>query len=116
MTAAFVLSGTLAKIFVGYDAELYEMTKRGFRFYAASFFLCGFNIFSSSFFTALSNGPVSAAISFLRTVVFQVAAVLILPGFFGIDGIWASISVAEVLALAVTTFFFIKLKNRYHYL
>lgn len=116
MTAAFVLSGTLAKIFVGYDAELYEMTKRGFRFYAASFFLCGFNIFSSSFFTALSNGPVSAAISFLRTVVFQVAAVLILPGFFGIDGIWASISVAEVLALAVSTFFIMKLKNRYHYL
>lgn len=116
MTSAFLLSEVLAKIFVGYDAALFEMTKRGFRFYALSFFLCGFNIFGSSFFTALSNGPVSAIISFLRTVVFQVAAVLVLPMFWGIDGIWASISVAEVLALIITGGFLAKLKNRYHYI
>ena len=92
------------------------MTRRGFRFYAFSFFLCGFNIFASAFFTSLSNGPVSAAISFLRTVVFQVAAVLILPAFFGIDGIWAAISVAEILALGITTIFYVKLRNVYHYI
>ena len=115
MVSAFVLAAPLAKVFVGYDAELFEMTKRGFEFYAVSFFLCGFNIFGSSFFTALSNGPVSAVISFLRTVVFQVAAVLVLPVFFGIDGVWASISVAELLALAVTGFFLVKLRSRYHY-
>ena len=116
MFSAFALSSVLAKLFVGYDAELFEITKRGFRFYAASFFLCGFNIFGSSFFTALSNGPVSAVISFLRTVVFQVAAVLVLPIFLEIDGIWASISVAEVLALAVTCFFIVKLREQYHYI
>lgn len=116
MFSAFALSSVLAKLFVGYDAELFEITKRGFRFYAASFFLCGFNIFGSSFFTALSNGPVSAVISFLRTVVFQVAAVLVLPIFWEIDGIWASISVAEVLALAVTSFFILKLREQYHYI
>ena len=116
MLSAFICSGTLAKIFVGYDAQLYEMTRRGFRFYAASFFLCGFNIFGSSFFTALSNGPVSAAISFLRTVVFQVAAVLILPIFLEMDGIWLSISVAEILAIMVTVGFIIKLKKFYHYI
>lgn len=115
MVSAFALAAPLAKVFVGYDAELFEMTKRGFEFYAVSFFLCGFNIFGSSFFTALSNGPVSAVISFLRTVVFQVAAVLVLPVFFGIDGVWASISVAELLALAVTGFFLVKLRSRYHY-
>lgn len=115
MVSAFLLATPLSKIFVGYDAELFEMTKRGFEFYAVSFFLCGFNIFGSSFFTALSNGPVSAAISFLRTVVFQVAAVLILPIFWGIDGIWAAISVSELLALAVTGFFLVKLRKRYHY-
>ena len=115
MVSAFVLAAPLAKVFVGYDAELFEMTKRGFEFYAVSFFLCGFNIFGSSFFTALSNGPVSAVISFLPTVVFQVAAVLVLPVFFGIDGVWASISVAELLALAVTGFFLVKLSSRYHY-
>lgn len=115
MAAAFVMASPLSKIFVGYDESLFAMTKRGFELYALSFFLCGFNIFGSSFFTSLSNGPVSAAISFLRTVVFQVAAVLILPIFWGIDGIWISISAAELLAMAVTGFFLIKLKSRYHY-
>lgn len=116
MSAAFLLSSVLAEIFVGYDRSLFEMTRRGFRFYAFSFFLCGFNIFASAFFTSLSNGPVSAAISFLRTVVFQVAAVLILPAFLGIDGIWAAISVAEILALGITAIFFVKLRNVYHYI
>lgn len=115
MVAAFIGSNPLSKIFVGYDQELFELTARGFRFYAISFLLCGFSIFGSSFFTALNNGIVSATISFLRTVVFQVAAVLILPIFWGIDGIWAAISVAEFLALIVTAILLVKLKDKYHY-
>lgn len=100
--AALALAGPMSKIFVGYDQELYELTVRGFRLYAISFLLCGLNIFGSSFFTALNNGLASAAISFLRTLVFQCASVLILPIFLDVDGIWLAISVAEAAALAVT--------------
>ena len=100
--AALALAGPMSKIFVGYDQELYELTVRGFRLYAISFLLCGLNIFGSSFFTALNNGLASAAISFLRTLVFQCASVLILPIFLDVDGIWLAISVAEAVALAVT--------------
>ena len=113
---AFLLSGMLSKIFVGYDAELYALTLRGFRLYAISYLLCGFNIYGSSFFTALNNGIVSAAISFLRTVVFEVAAIMILPFFFGLDGIWCAITVAELASLVITAVFFFKLKNRYNYI
>ncbi len=115
MLAANLLAAPLSQIFVGYDAELYALTVRGFRMHAISFLLCGFCIFGSSFFTALNNGPVSAIISFLRTVVFQVAAVLALPILLGIDGIWLSVSVAELAAMLVTVFFLVKLKNRYRY-
>lgn len=111
-----VFSGFLSKIFVGYDAELYEMTVKGFRLYAISFLLCGFNIYGSSFFTALNNGVVSAAISFLRTVVFEVAAILILPIFFGVDGIWCAITVAELVSLLITAGAFFALRRRYQYL
>lgn len=115
MLAANLLAAPLAHIFVGYDAELYAMTVRGFRVHSFSFLLCGFCIFGSSFFTALNNGPVSAIISFLRTVVFQVGAVLLLPILLGIDGIWLSVSVAEFAALLVTVVFLVKLKSRYRY-
>ena len=113
--AAFLLSGMLAKIFVGYDAALYAMTARGFRLYAVSYLLAGFNIYGSSFFTALNNGIVSAAISFLRTVVFEVAAIMILPVFFRLDGIWCAITVAETASLLITAVFFFALRKRYHY-
>ena len=112
---AFLLSDMLAKIFVGYDAALYAMTARGFRLYAVSYLLAGFNIYGSSFFTALNNGIVSAAISFLRTVVFEVAAIMILPVFFRLDGIWCAITVAETASLLITAVFFFALRKRYHY-
>ena len=111
-----VFAGVLSKLFVGYDAELYQLTVRGFRLYAISFLLCGFNIYGSSFFTALNNGVVSAAISFLRTVVFEVAAILILPVFFGVDGIWCAITVAELASILITTGAFFALRKRYQYL
>lgn len=85
---AMVLAGPLAKIFVGYDQGLYDLTRHAFRVFAYSFLLAGFNIFASSFFTALNNGAVSAAISFLRTLIFQTASVLLLPLVLGVDGIW----------------------------
>ena len=114
--AAMVLARPLAKIFVGYDAQLLEMTVRGFRIYTLSFLVCGFNIFGSSMFTALNNGLVSAVISFLRTLVCQIAAVMILPVFLELDGIWWSIVAAEAVALALTVFCFVKFRKRYHYL
>ncbi len=113
---SIALSLPLSKIFVGYDNELLMLTCRGFRIYSLSFLIMGFNIFSSSFFTALNNGAISAAISFLRTLVFQIFPVLLLPLALGTDGIWLAIVVAELLALAVTIIFFIKKKNVYHYI
>lgn len=113
--AAWGLAGPLSGVFVGYDMELYELTKHAFRMFAFSFLLAGVNIFASSFFTALNNGGVSAAISFLRTLVFQVASVLVLPVFLGLDGIWYSITVAEVLAFFVSLLFLIANRRKYHY-
>lgn len=104
-----------ARFFVGYDSELLAMTIHGFRIYAFVYLLNGFNIFGSSFFTALNNGMVSATISFLRTLVFEVICILLLPVFFGIDGIWSAVLVAEALALCVTSFFLIIKRSRYHY-
>lgn len=114
--AALLLARPLSKIFVGYDEELMEMTIRGFVIYSLSFLLCGFNIFGSSLFTSLNNGLISAVISFVRTLICQIAAVLLLPLIFGLDGIWWAIVVSESVALVLTVFCFIKFKDRYHYM
>ncbi|MCI8771437.1 MAG: MATE family efflux transporter [Lachnospiraceae bacterium] len=112
---AELLSSPLVKIFTSYDEKLYEMTCHGFRLYCLAFFIMGINIWGSSFFTALSDGAVSAAISFLRTLIFQTSIVLILPTILGIDGIWLAIVVSELLALCVTFTFFAKKRKIYHY-
>lgn len=112
---ATLLSGFLAGIFVSYDIELFEMTKRGFAIYSISFIVTGLNIYASSFFTALGNGIVSAAISFLRTLLFQSIAVLMLPLIWGLDGVWMAIVVAEGIALFVTAIFYITNKKKYGY-
>lgn len=117
LTALAILTAQpLAKIFVGYDIGLTELTTRALALYSLSFLFMGYNIFGSAFFTALGNGVVSAAISFLRTLLFQIAAVLILPLLLGIDGIWLAIVVAELFALIITVYFFVKKKDNYHYL
>ena len=108
-------AGPLTQFFVGYDAELQTMTVKGFRIYCLAFLINGFNIFGSAFFTALNNGAVSAAISFLRTLLFQTAALFLLPVFFGLNGIWMAVIAAELAALCVTVTFFIKMKEKYHY-
>lgn len=112
---ANLLAGTLSRIFVGYDPELYAMTKSAFHIFALSFLVCGINIFSSAFFTALNNGLVSAVISFLRTMVFQVGSVLVLPAILGLTGIWLSNTFADLMALIISTIFLVTLRKRYHY-
>ena len=109
---AMALARPMAHLFVGYDAGLFALTVHAFRLFAWSFLLAGFNIFTSGFFTALNNG----AISFLRTLVFQSASVLILPVFFGVDGIWWAITVAEVFAFLISGMFLLLKRNKYHYM
>lgn len=112
---AQLIARPLAAIFVGYDADLFSMTQNGFRIYCIVYLINGFNIYGSSFFTALNNGLISAAISFLRTLVFQLAAVLLLPLLLGINGIWSAVAVAEVLTLGLTVTFFVRNRKKYHY-
>ncbi len=113
---ALALSSPLSALFSGGSSELYEMTRRGFIFFAIHYVVAGFNIFSSSFFTALNNGVISAVISFLRTIVFQCGSVLLLPlVFHNIDGVWFSIIVAEALTFVVTVVLLAALSGRYGY-
>ena len=115
VAAAELLSSRLARMFVGYDAALMELTVSGFQIFALSFIFMGFAIYGSSFFTALNDGLTSAAISFLRTLVFQVAAVLLLPTIWDIVGIWMSIVVAEFMAVVLTAAFLAIKRRKYHY-
>ena len=115
VAAAELFASPLARIFVGYDQVLMELTVSGFRIFALSFFFMGYAIFGSGFFTALNDGLTSALISFLRTLVFQMAAILILPLIWGIDGIWISIVVAEFMAVVLTVMFLIIKQKKYHY-
>ena len=114
--AARLLAAPLARLFVGYDTGLFELTSHAFRLFSWSFLLAGFNIFASGFFTALNNGAISAAISFLRTLVFQTASVLILPLLLDVDGIWWAITVAEIFAFLISLMFLYLKRNKYHYL
>lgn len=115
VASAELLSSRLARIFVGYDAALMELTVSGFQIFALSFVFMGFAIYGSSFFTALNDGLTSAVISFLRTLLFQVAAVLLLPAIWDIDGIWMSIVVAEFMAVVLTAAFLATKRRKYHY-
>jgi Na+-driven multidrug efflux pump len=110
-----VFADVLSGIFVGYDPVLFEITKRAVVISAFAFVFVGFNIFASGFFTALNNGLVSAVIAFLRTVVFQVATVLILPEIWEIDGIWWSMVAAEILSFLVAMGCLAKFRKKYHY-
>lgn len=110
-----LVASPLAKIFVGYDTSLMELTVSGFRIFALSFMFMGFAIFASGFFTALNDGLTSATISFLRTLVFQIAAVLLLPTIWGIDGVWFSIVVAEFMAVVFGLLFMILKRKKYNY-
>ena len=113
---AYTLSEPLAKLFVGYDAELCQITSHAFRMFSFAFLLAGLNIFASAFFTALNNGGISAAISFLRTLLFQTSAVLLLPHFLDVDGIWLAVGVAELCAFVISVAFIFAKRDKYHYM
>ena len=115
LAAGEALARPLGQIFVGYDEALLAMTVRAFRIYSFSFLLAGVAILGSSFFTALNDGLTSALISFLRTLVFQIAAVLLLPLVLELDGIWLSIVFAETMAVLVTTVFLLAKRKKYGY-
>ena len=115
LAAGELLAYPLSKVFVGYDAALLEMTAHAFRIYSLAFLLCGFSIYGSSFFTALGNGLISALIAFLRTLVFQVIAVIVLPVLFALDGIWWSIVAAEIMSIIVTSVFLLFNRKKYGY-
>ncbi len=108
-------AGVLSGIFVSYDAELFALTKRAFMLYSVSFVIMWINIFGSAFFTALNNGLISAVISFLRTLVFQIAAIYLLPLVLGIDGIWLAIVAAELGCCVVTVIFLMTQRKKYNY-
>lgn len=112
---AELLASPLSRLFVGYDEVLLALTEQGFFIYSFSFLFMGFAIFASSFFTALNDGLTSAIISFLRTLVFQVTAVLIMPLLWDVNGIWASIVAAEVAAVVVSLVFMAALRKKYRY-
>lgn len=113
---AEILSKPLASIFVSYDKDLLNMTTTAIRLFSLSYIISGINIFASSFFTALNNGLVSAIISFLRTLLFQIAMIFLLPAIFGLNGIWLSVVVAEILSLVVSIVFLIINKKKYRYI
>ena len=113
--SAEVFAVPLSRIFVGYDRKLLELTVSGFQIFALSFLFMGFGIFASGFFTALNDGVTSAVISFFRTLVLQTAAVMILPVFMGINGVWISVVAAEFMAVILGAVFLIGKRNRYHY-
>ena len=115
ITLSQTLANVVAGIFVGYDAELTALTAHAFRIYSLAFLMSGFNIYGSDFFTALNNGKISAAISFIRTVILEMSAVMLLPLAFGMDGIWIALPIAEALALIVTAQFLIRKRHVYHY-
>lgn len=100
-------------MFVGYDQGLFEMTVNAFQIFSFSFLFAGFGIFGSAFFTALNNGFLSALIAFLRTLIFQVVAVLILPVFWQVDGIWFSMVATEMLSLGVVVFLLVHSRKMY---
>ena len=116
LTLAQILAKPIAGIFVGYDDGLMNLTLHAFRISSFAFLFACFAIYGSSFFTALNNGLISALISFLRTLVFQVAAVIIFPLIMGINGIWISIVAAEIVAASVTVMFIFGMRKKYHYL
>ena len=113
--AGELLAAPLSRLFVAYDEELLQMTTHAFSIFSFSFLFSGFAINGSSFFTALNDGLTSALISFLRTLVFQVAAVLLFPLLWGLDGIWFSIVAAEIMAVLATIFFLLKKQKKYGY-
>ncbi len=114
-TTAIILAKTIASIFVGYDAELLEMTVRAFRICAIPFLVMWFNMYASSFFTALNDGAVSAAISFVRSLILPVICILVLPEIWQLDGVWYALDASEILSTVVSLGFMLGMRKKYKY-
>lgn len=112
---AELLSSVLAGIFVGYNQDLHDMTTNAIQLFALSYIISGINIFASAFFTALNNGLLSAVISFMRTLVFQIAFIFILPELLGLNGIWLAVVGAEICSLIISVSFFVANRKKYKY-
>lgn len=113
---AQISAETVTGFFCGGNEILEKITSSGFHIYSISFLICGFNIFGSTFFTALCNGKISAIISFLRTLVMETGMLLLLPALFGIIGVWTAVPVTEAVTLGVCIFFWITNRKKYHYI
>lgn len=117
MTGIAELSATvLVKLFVGYDAALYALTVKGMQIYGIAFLVLGFNIFASSFFTALNNGVVSGILSVCRTLIFQLVMIYLLPYLFGTDGLWAVVIAVEGFGFLLSVIFLLGNRKKYGYL
>lgn len=112
---SFALADVIAMVYVSYDQVLLDMTARGMRLYSICFLFCGYNMFCSSFFTALNNGLISAAVSFGRTLIFQLLCIFVLPLIWGLDGIWIATPVAEFLSVLLSLLMFVVNNKRYGY-
>lgn len=113
---SFPMAPFLAHIFVGYNPELYQLTIHGFYLYCLSFITSGFNIYASSFFTALNNGLISATLSTCRSVLFELIAITVLPIFWGAEGIWLSATISNLAAFIIAIYFWIHYREKYHYI
>ena len=111
-----LFSTLVIRVFASPESDVFKIAKHGFTLFSFSFLFTGVNIFSSSMFTAFSDGKVSAIISLLRTFVFLVACLLLLPLMLGLDGVWLAVPVAEGLALVVSLYYFAACRKTYHYL
>ena len=114
--AAQIAAGPVTDIFCKGDATLEAMTTKGFHIFSIAFLFCGFNIFGSCFFTSLCNGKISAAISFLRTLLMEAGMILLLPLIFDLNGIFMAVPVTEIVTLGVTTVFLITQRKKYGYI
>lgn len=112
---AMLFARTLSKLFIGYDANLLEMTTHAFTICSIPFLFMWFNIYTSSFFTALNDGAVSAAISFMRALVLPVICILALPAIWQLDGVWYSMVASELLGVFVSLWFMLRKRKKYHY-
>ena len=113
--AANFLAAPLARLFVGFDRGLFELTRRAMKLYSISFLFAGLNIFTSSLFTALNNGLVSGIVSFLRALVLQIGMVLVLPGLIGENGLWLAAFATESCALVINICFLLGNRKKYGY-
>ncbi|MBQ5934556.1 MAG: polysaccharide biosynthesis C-terminal domain-containing protein [Bacteroidales bacterium] len=110
-----LLAEPAARLFVGYDPELSALTKHAIRLYMLSFFIAGVNIFTSSWFTGLNNGKVSAVVSFIRNLVFELGFVFLLPVLIGPDGIWLAVDAADFCCLILSAALILAYRKRYGY-